>query len=420
VVIVGGGFGGLNAARRLARRPVRVTLIDRENYHLFQPLLYQVATAALSPADIAVPIRAILRGDRHVQVLLGQVDAVDVDLRQVRLADGPSISYDYLVVATGARHSYFGHAEWEADAPGLKSIEDALEIRRRGLMALEQAEREQDPTERAALLTFVVVGGGPTGVELAGAMAEVGGRTLAKDYRAIDPRRGRVVLLEGGPRILATFPEDLSRKAERSLRALGVDVRTNTRVTEVSPSGVKVGDELIPARTVYWAAGVTPSPLAKTLGGPLERTGHVLVEPDLTLPGHPEVYVIGDVASFLHQTGQPLPGVAPVAIQQGKLAADNIWRTIQGQPRTVFRYRDRGNLATIGRGSAVADLGKVHLSGLVGWLFWGGVHVFNLIGFEQRLLVILQWAWSFLTYQRGARLITNPWRPALHQSRSIR
>jgi NADH dehydrogenase len=412
VVVIGGGFGGLNAARRLARHPVSVTLIDRENYHLFQPLLYQVATAALSPADIAVPIRAILRRDRRIQVLLGDVDAIDPETRRIRMTDGSFLVYDYLVVATGARHSYFGHPEWEADAPGLKSIEDALEIRRRGLMALELAEREPDPAERTALLTFVVVGGGPTGVELAGALAEVGGHTLARDFRAIDPRQGRVLLLEGGPRILATFPEDLSRKAEQSLKALGVEVRTNARVTEVTATGIKVGDEEhIPAHTAYWAAGVTPSPLAKCLGVPLDRTGRVLVEPELTIPGHPDVYVIGDVATFLHQTGKPLPGVSPVAIQQGKLAADNIWRTIQGQPRATFHYRDLGNLAAIGRGSAVADLGRIHLSGFVGWLFWGAVHVFNLIGFEQRLLVMLQWTWSYLTYQRGARLITYPWSP---------
>jgi NADH:ubiquinone reductase (H+-translocating) len=420
VVIVGGGFGGLNAARRLARHPVRVTLIDRENYHLFQPLLYQVATAALSPADIAVPIRSILRGARNVRVVLAEATAVDADAKQVRLADGSLVGYDYLILATGARHAYFGHPEWEGLAPGLKSIEDATEIRRRGLMALERAEREPDPAERAALLTFVVVGGGPTGVELAGAMAEVGRRTVARDFRMIDPRRERVLLLEGGPRILATFPEDLAREAHRALTALGVEVRTNARVTDVSEAGVKVGDEFIPARTVYWAAGVAPSPLVRTLGAPLDKAGHVLVEPDLTVPGHPEVYAIGDVATFLHQTGRPLPGVAQVAIQQGKAAADNVWRSVQGRPRARFRYRDLGNLATIGRGAAIADLGRIHLSGFIAWLFWSGVHIYNLIGFEQRLLVMLQWAWLYVTFRRAARLITNPWRPEVPEAPSPR
>lgn len=388
-----------------------MTVLDRENYHLFQPLLYQVATAALSPGEIAAPIRVILRRYANVRVLLSEATAVDLERRRVILADGDPLEYDYLVLATGARHSYFGHPEWEQLAPGLKSVEDALEIRRRGLLALEQAERETDPATRRALQTYVVVGGGPTGVELAGAIAEVGRNTVAREFRAIDPKQGRVILLEGGPRILAGFPPDLSDSAARTLEALGVQVRTNARVTSITPDAVAIGDEVIPARTVLWAAGVAPSSLAHTLGVPLDNGGRVLVDPDLTVPGHPEAYVVGDLAAFRHQGGKALPGLAPVAVQQGQAAAENIWRSMQGTRHRPFHYVDRGSLATIRRGSAVAHIGPVHLKGLTAWVVWLVVHIFNLISFEQRLLVMLQWAWAYLTWERSVRLITHPWRP---------
>jgi NADH dehydrogenase len=409
VVIVGGGFGGLHAARALGHHPVQVTLLDRQNYHLFQPLLYQVAAAALSPGDVAEPIRAILRKHPNVRVLLGDVTAVDPERGRVRLAEGQEVGYDYLILAAGARHSYFGHDEWEPLAPGLKTVEDALEIRRRILLAFELAEQEENPTARQALLTFVVVGGGPTGVELAGSIAEIACCTVARDFRAIDPTQARVILLEGGPRILPAYPPDLSASAERALRKLGVDVRTNAMVTAITPEAVHVGEERIAARTALWAAGMAASPLGRSLGVPLDRAGRVLVEPDLTVPGYPEVYAIGDLASFSHQHGRPLPGVAQVAIQQGKAAAGNVWRSVQGQPRRPFRYADPGNMATIGRAAAVAELGPLHLTGLVAWLAWAFVHIYNLIGFDNRALVLLQWAWSYATYRRGARLITQPW-----------
>jgi NADH:ubiquinone reductase (H+-translocating) len=410
VVVVGGGFAGLYAASSLARRPVRVAVVDRENYHLFQPLLYQVATAALSPGEIAEPIRAILRRHRNVDVLLGEVTAVDLASRTLMLAES-TLSYDYLVLATGASHSYFGHPEWERMAPGLKTLEDALEMRRRILFAFEAAEREPDPAARAAWLTFVVVGGGPTGVELAGAIAEIRRHTVAHDFRSIDPTTAKVILLEGAPRVLPPFPEDLSAAAERQLRALGVEVRTGALVTHITPDAVHVGDAVIPARTTLWAAGVAASPLGKTLGVPLDRSGRVIVEPDLTVPGHPNVYVIGDLAAYSHGTDRPLPGVASVAIQQGPHTAANIWRSTQGQPRRRFRYWNRGSLATIGRGAAVADMGRLRLSGHLAWLTWMFVHIFFLIGFQNRLLIMLQWLWSYFTYERGARLITRPWPP---------
>jgi NADH dehydrogenase len=406
VVIVGAGFGGLNAARALARYPVRITVVDQHNYHLFQPLLYQVATAALSPGDIAHPIRSLLRRYRNVRVVLAEATGIDLAGRRVQLDDG-ELSYDYLILATGARHSYFGHDEWEPFAPGLKTIDDALEIRRRILCAYEAAERETDEVRRRALLTFVVVGGGPTGVELAGAIAEIARLTLQHDFREIDPAQSRVILLEGLGRILPAFPPDLSASAEAQLRKLGVEVRTNATVTCITPEAVHVGDEVIPTYTTLWAAGVAASPLARSLGVPLDRAGRVAVEPELTLPGHPEVYVIGDLALFTHQTGRPLPGVAPVAIQQGRAAAENIWRSITGRPRRPFRYVHRGSLATIGRAAAVAEFGRIHLSGFVAWLVWLAVHIFNLIGFDNRLLVLLQWMWSYFTYERGARLITG-------------
>src|SRR5512143_2723069 len=352
VVIVGGGFGGLAAARGLARAPVDVTLVDRTNHHLFQPLLYQVATAGLSPAEIASPIRRILRRQRNVRVLLGDAVAIDTAARIVRLADG-EVGWDYLVVAAGAGHSYFGRDEWEAHAPGLKTLDDALEIRRRALVAFEKAEREDDPGARRRWLTFVVVGGGPTGVEMAGAFAEVARHTLARDFRRIDPRAARVLLVEAGPRILPAYPEELSGKAQRQLEALGVQVWTGAAVTGVDESGVQIGGDRIAARTVVWAAGVQASPLARSLGVPLDRAGRVRVLPDLTVPGQPSVFVIGDLAS-LEQDGHPVPGVAPAAIQMGAHAAANLRRALRGEPLVPFRYRDKGSLATIGRKSGVA------------------------------------------------------------------
>ncbi len=409
VVIVGGGFGGLYAARALARRPVRVTLLDRRNHHLFQPLLYQVATAALNPADIAVPLRSILRRAANITVLLADVARVDLADRRIVLDRG-EIGYDALVLAAGASHSYFGHDDWEVFAPGLKTLEDALEIRRRVLLAYEAAERERDGAEQRALLTSVVVGGGPTGVELAGALGEISRQTIARDFRLIDPTKARIILLEGGPRILATFPESLSRRAEDALRRLGVEVRTQAIVTRVTADAVWLGGEQIRARTVLWAAGVAAAPLARTLGVPLDRSGRVLVEPDLSIPDHPEAFAIGDMCAFLHQTDAPLPGVAPVAIQQGRVVADNVLRRLRGQPTRPFRYRDKGNMATIGRAAAVAVLGRLELSGLLAWLVWLLVHIMFLIGFRNRFLVLFEWAWAYLTWHRGARLITGPWK----------
>jgi NADH dehydrogenase len=409
VVVVGGGFGGLYAARSLAKRGVHVVLLDRVNYHLFQPLLYQVATAALSPGDIAEPLRAILRKYRNVHVLLGEVDQIDVTTKKVRLTDGQQIAYDYLVVATGARHSYFAHPEWEAVAPGLKSLADALEMRRRIFLAFERAERATDPEHRAALLTFVVVGGGPTGVELAGAIAEIARHTVKQDFRAFDPAQARVILAEGGPRVLGTYPPDLSAKAQRALEKLGVEVRTNVLASNLTAESVQVGDDVVRTHTILWAAGVESSPLGRQFGLEVDRSGRVPVAPDLTVPGHPDVYVVGDLAAFRQPNGTLLPGIAPAAIQAGQAAAANIWRTIQGQPRRPFRYFDRGTMATIGRAAAVADIRGIHLSGFLAWMAWLVVHIFYLIGFENRLLVLTQWAWSYLSYERGARLITGAW-----------
>jgi NADH:ubiquinone reductase (H+-translocating) len=406
VVIIGGGFGGLNAARELSRRPLRVTLVDRRNHHLFQPLLYQVATAALSPADIATPLRHILSARRNVTVFLAEVERVDLAAHRVILTDG-ELAYDAVIVAAGASHSYFGHEEWEFAAPGLKSLEDALEIRRRVLLAYEAAERCEDATERQALLRFVVVGGGPTGVELAGALAEISRQTVAADFRMIDPTQAQILLLEAGPRVLPSFPEALSRKAEAQLRRLGVEVRTRAPVTNVSPDAVWVGGEQIRSRAIVWAAGVAASPLGRSLGVTLDRAGRVVVEADLSLPGYPEAFVIGDLAAFVHQGGQPLPGLAPVAIQQGRAAAQNVWRRLTGRPTERFRYRDKGSIATIGRASAVAVFRGLHLSGVVAWLAWLLVHIFFLIGFRNRFVVLFEWAWAYLTYQRGARLITG-------------
>jgi NADH:quinone reductase (non-electrogenic) len=406
VIIVGGGFGGLYAARALRRAPVDVTVVDRRNHHVFQPLLYQVAMAALSPGDIASPIRWILRHQSNVDVVLADVRAVDAAQRRLILADG-ALSYDYLILASGATHAYFGHQEWQKTAPGLKTLEDALDIRRRVLMAFERAERETDPVKRQSLLTFVMIGGGPTGVEMAGALAEISRQSLARDFRHIDPTSARVLLLEAGPSVLATFPEDLREAARADLVRLGVDVRTGSPVTDVMPGRVVVGNDVIHAATILWAAGIAASPLGATLGVPLDRAGRVLVQPDLTIPGHRDVFVIGDLASLAGADGKPLPGVAQVAIQMGRHAARNIQRAVEGQPYRAFEYNDLGNMATIGRASAVADLGRLHLKGYVGWLAWVFVHILNLIGFRNRLVVMVQWAWSYFSFQRAVRLITG-------------
>jgi NADH:ubiquinone reductase (H+-translocating) len=414
VVTVGGGFGGLYAARTLRGAPVRVTLIDRRNHHLFQPLLYQVATAALSPADIAAPIRQLLRRQRNATVVLGDVIGIDVAARAVTLASGRDIRYDYLVLAAGAVDQYFGHDDWVAHAPGLKRLEDAIEIRRRFLLGFEAAEQERDPQRSAALLTFVVVGGGPTGVEMAGAFAEVARHTLTGgDFRRIDPATARVLLLEGGPRLLATYPDQLSHRARAALERLGVEVRLDSIVTRIEPDAVWAGDERIPTHNVVWSAGVAASPLGAALGVATDRLGRVTVEPDLSLAGHPEVFVIGDLAAFPHQTGSPLPGIAPVAIQQGRAAAANIRRSVAGEPRRPFRYRDRGSLATIGRGAAVGLIGSRAVHGFLAWLIWLFVHLMYLVGFRNRVAVLLEWAWSYLTWQRGARLITGDIEPDL-------
>lgn len=387
-----------------------MVLIDRTNYHLFQPLLYQVATAALSPGDIAEPLRAILRKYRNVEVLLGEVNQIDLQAKKVNLDDGAEFSYDYLVVATGARHSYFAHPEWEARAPGLKSLADALEMRRRIFLAFELAERERDPAKRQALLTFVIVGGGPTGVELAGAIAEIARHTVSNDFRTFDPRQARVILLERGQRILEAYPPDLSAKAVRALQHIGVEVQTGTGAIDIRPDRVMLDtkDE-IPAHTTLWAAGVLASPLGRQLSTACDRSGRVPVEPDLSLAGHPEVFVIGDLALAKRKNGKLLPGIAPVAIQEGKSVADNIWRSVNGQRRTPFNYFDRGQIATIGRAAAVAEIRALRLSGFIAWLAWLVIHLLYLIGFENRLLVMVQWAASYLSYERGARLITGPW-----------
>ena len=407
VVIVGGGFAGIYTARGLKGVDAQITVVDRHNYHLFQPLLYQVAMAALNPADIAAPIRAILRRQKNVRVLLGDVAAVEPDAKRVRLADGGTVDYDYLVLATGATHSYFGHPEWERFAPGLKTIDDALEIRRRVLLAFEAAERESDPELQKAWLTFVVVGAGATGVELAGALSEIARKTMVKDFRNIRPELARVILLEGRERVLPPYPPDLSEKARRQLVDLGVEVITNAIVTEVNEREVRIGERVIPTRTILWGAGVQGSPLAKTLGVPLDRQGRVLVEPDLTIPGHRDVFVLGDLAAVAQRDGTYVPGVAPAAIQEGQHTAMNLERAIAGQPLRPFRYRDKGSLATIGRAAAVADFGKVRFGGFFAWMAWLLIHIFFLIGFRNRFLVITQWAWAYFTFQRGARLITG-------------
>jgi NADH dehydrogenase len=428
VVIVGGGFGGLAAARTLADAPVRVTLVDRHNYHLFQPLLYQVATASLSPGDIASPIRWVLRNQANVNVILAEARGIDTAGRRLLLDQGsaepghyrsPSdierreigeIAYDYLIVTAGATHAYFGHPEWAKLAPGLKTLDDALEIRRQVLLAFEAAEREPDPKAQARLLTFVIVGGGPTGVELAGALAEIAQRTLKLDFRNIHPESARIVLVEGSPDVLGSFPERLREAARRSLMKLGVDVKTNCIVTDVAPEGVtwKAGDQIekLPAETVLWAAGVAASPLVKSLDAPLDRSGRVVVDATLAVPGHPSIFVAGDVCA-VQQDGKWLPGVAQVAKQGGEHAAKNVLRSIRGEPLQPFHYRDYGSMATIGRGSAVADIGPVQASGLFAWFIWLFIHIFWLVGFRNRAAVFSEWAWFYATSQRRIRLITG-------------
>lgn len=407
VVIVGAGFGGLTAAKALAKAPAHVTLIDRRNHHLFQPLLYQVATAGLAPTQIATPIRAILRKQRNTDVALGAVEGVDLERRQVILGDR-RIAYDYLIIATGARHAYFGHDDWESVAPGLKTLEDATALRKRILLAFERAELEHDASERARLTTFVVIGGGPTGVETAGAIAELAKKALACDYRMINPRCARIVLVEAGPRVLGAFPEDLSQEARRALECLGVEVQLGKPVSAIDASGVTLGEERIESRSVIWAAGVQSSPAARWLDIPADRAGRAIIGPTLRAPGHDNVFVIGDCAALEGPNGKPLPGVAPVAKQQGEYAAKAILGALAGKSHDKpFRYADFGNLATVGRKAAVADFGGLHIRGFIGWLVWSAAHIYFLIGFRNRIAVTLDWMWSHLTFERGARLITG-------------
>jgi NADH:ubiquinone reductase (H+-translocating) len=414
VVIVGAGFGGLNAAQTLAGAPVSITVIDRKNHHTFQPLLYQVATAGLSPGEIASPIRSILSRHHNVEVLMAEVTGFDLERRVVQTAaenEAQEVPYDSLIVAAGASHAYFGHDEWEALAPGLKTIEDALEIRRRVLLAFELAERRASAGESSDPLNFVVVGAGPTGVELAGTLAEICRHALAHDFRSIDPRRTRIHLIEGGPHVLPAYPEDLSRSALEQLERLGVEVLTSTLVTKIEPGVIYMGETRMNAAVILWAAGVAASPLGKKLGVPVDRAGRVLVEPDLSIPDHPEVFVIGDLAALKDASGKMLPGVAPVAILEGRYVAKLIRHELHRGPepmsRPAFHYHDKGSLATIGRAAAVAQFGKIHISGFIAWLAWLFVHILFLIGFRNRLLVFIQWAWSYVTYERGARLITG-------------
>ncbi len=407
VVIVGGGFGGLYAARALAREPVEITLVDRRNHHLFQPLLYQVATATLNPSDIAVPIRSVLRRQKNVRVLLGEATRVDAAARRVHLDDGADLPYDFLVLATGVTHSYFGKDTWAPAAPGLKSIEDALEIRRRVFLAFEAAERSTDPDERRAFMTFVIIGAGPTGVELAGALSEIARQSLRGEFRSIDPAQTRIVLVEGEPRVLPSYPEKLSRAAERRLVKLGIELRLGQRVTDIDLAGVEMGGERLAARTVLWAAGVAASPLGRSLGVPLDRAGRVVVQPDLSIPGHDEVFVVGDLAAIT-QDGKPVPGVSPAAIQSGRHVARTIKRALARRPRAPFRYFDKGSFAVIGRGAAVGRLlDRLPVTGLLAWLGWLFIHLYFLIGFRNRLLVMIDWAYSYLFFRRGARLITG-------------
>jgi len=408
IVIIGGGFGGIYAARQLAKAgdEVQVTVIDKQNYHLFQPLLYQVATAGLSAGDIASPIRSLVAKQQNVTVRMGEATAIDLAAKRVTVPDGV-ISYDSLILAAGVRHSYFGRDDWEPFAPGLKTLDDALEIRRRVLSAFEAAERETDPVKREAWLTFVIVGAGPTGVELAGAIAELARFTVARDFRAFDPRSAKIILIEAGPRVLATFEPDLSGRAVKTLEKLKIEVRLSTRVTNISASGVSMGDAFVPAKTVLWAAGVAAAPLAKALGVTLDRSGRVVVQSDLSIAGHPDAFVIGDLASFTEADGTVLAGLAPVAIQQGKHVAQVILDSLRGKPRKPFKYFDKGVMATVGRASGIAQTGKLKMWGFIGWLAWLFIHILYLIGFRNRLLVLIQWTWAWVTFGRGSRLITG-------------
>jgi len=418
VVIIGGGFAGLTCARRLAQLThrhrdikLRITIVDRHNYHLFQPLLYQVAMAGLSPGEIAMPIRTVLSRFRNVQSLLGRVQEIDLRRKIVR-TEFTDLTYDYLVLACGAQHSYFGHEEWEPFAPGLKTLEQATEVRRRVLLAFELAERETNPQKIRQLLTFVVVGAGATGVELAGSLGEISRFTLSRDFRTIDPRQTRIILIEAGPRILANFDASLSQQAQRDLEELGVTVWTNTRVTQISPEGVRLGNETVESKTVLWAAGVMPSDLNAKLGLELDRQGRIIVEPDLSVAGYREVFILGDQAHFAHTDDhQPLPGLAPVAMQQGRRAAENVFADLANRQRQHFVYNDKGQMATIGRRRAIAQMGRLRFSGILAWYAWLLVHIFYLIGFRNRILVLIQWAWSYFTFRRGAQLILNrDWR----------
>jgi NADH dehydrogenase len=407
VIIVGAGFGGLEAAKKLGCEEVKVTVIDRTNHHLFQPLLYQVATAALSPADIAAPVRGILSKCRNMEVILAEVQSVDVAAKKVKAGE-LEFTYDYLILATGSRHSYFGHPEWEPFAPGLKSLEDAVEIRRRILLAFEYAEKVNDEAAKRAAMTFVIIGGGPTGVEMAGAISEIARHTLAKDFRHIDPSQARVILVEGSKCVLSSFPEDLQEKAMKQLADLKVELRTGIHATNLNEEGLQVGDEFIPCRVKVWAAGNEASYVGKSLGVETDRAGRVIVNEDLTIPGHPEVQVIGDLASFSHQDdGKPLPGVSPVAMQQGRHAAANVLAMARGESPEPFHYFDKGSMATIGRNKAVADLKYFHLTGWPAWMAWLFIHIMYLVGFRNRLAVLFQWAWAYFSFNAGARLITR-------------
>lgn len=421
VLIVGGGFAGLAAAKALAHAPASVTIFDRRNHHVFQPLLYQVATASLSPADISAPIRSVVRGQENCEVVLAEISGIDIEQRRLRLRGGHT-GYDYLVLAAGATHAYFGRDEWAPVAPGLKTIEDATELRRRILLAFESAEYEGSPDARRAVLTFGIVGGGPTGVELAGAIKEIAGQTIPEDYKHIDTRTTRVIVFEGGPRLLPPFPPELSARAQRDLERMGVEVRLSSLVTNVTSEGIFIGDEFIPIRNVFWAAGVKASPLGESLGVPLDRAGRVIVGPDLTIPGHPEVFVVGDMAAATSpDTGRPVPGVAQGGLQMGRYAGEVLAREVSGQAtpagRKPFVYRDKGSMAVIGKAKAVAQIGRFNFGGFLAWLVWGGIHIAFLIGFRNRVQVLLSWFWNWLLNARDARLITGDARLQLHSVR---
>lgn len=419
VVIIGGGFGGLQAAKDLGRKPVEVTLFDKKNHHTFQPLLYQVATAVLSPGEIASPIRRILSHAKNVEVILGEAVSFDLEKQTVKLADNSEIPYDYLIVAAGARHAYFGHDEWEKDAPGLKTIEDAVEIRSRVLLAFEYAERQAYLKGAHDPLNFVVIGGGPTGVELAGAIAGIARQALANDFKAIDTTKARVMLFEGSDRVLGTFSEKLSAQAKEDLEDLGVEVYLNSFVTDIQPGRIKVGEKWIDCEVALWASGVAASPLGKALGAETDRAGRVLVQPDLTVPNHKNVFVIGDMASIKRENGQPVPGVAPAAIQMAETATQNILRDLRGEERKAFKYKDKGSMATIGRNKAIAEIGKWKFSGFIAWLMWLFVHLISLIGFRNRLYVLSEWFWAYLTRERSARLITGDAEDLRHAMRFL-